>query len=139
MVENNLLVVVESPWAGLGAGPKAVDYLRACIRDTLSRGEIPWASHAMLAYTRALYEEDEEQRNEGIEVCKRMIFSHAQKVVFYLDHGLSEGMRKAFIWARMHGKPTEGRLIYSEYNDAVIAAIIGGKPVATTLALHKGS
>lgn len=107
-----MLVVLESPWAGLDAGPKAEAYLRNCIRDSLAREEIPWASHAMLALTRALYEEDPDQRAEGIETCKRMIQLHAQKVVVYADHGISTGMRAAITWARMHGKPVELRTIY---------------------------
>lgn len=109
-----MLVVLESPWAGLDAGPRAEAYLRNCLRDSLARDEIPWASHAMLALTRALYEEDPEQRAEGIEVCKKMIKDHAMKVVVYADHGISSGMRQAIVWARMHGKPVEVRKIFPE-------------------------
>lgn len=118
-----MLVVLESPWAGLGAakatslreleGCPAVDYLRQCIRDSLARGEIPWASHAMLALTRALYEEDPDQRQEGIDVGKDMIKTHAALVAAYTDHGISKGMREAITWARMHGKPVEFRKIYA--------------------------
>lgn len=111
-----MLVCIESPWAGLDAGERAIAYLRNCIRDSLSRSEIPWASHAMLAHTRALYEEDEEQRNEGIDVCKRFIKDRADLVVVYCDHGVSRGMKEAIRWARMHGKKVEFRMIYSESN-----------------------
>lgn len=106
------LVVIESPWAGLGAGERAADYLRQCIRDALARGEIPWASHGMLAATRALYEEDEDQRAEGLEVNRSMILHHADLIVFYTDHGMSAGMRMARQWAGMHGKKIEERKIY---------------------------
>lgn len=106
------LVVIESPWAGLGAGERALIYLRQCIRDSLARGEIPWASHAMLANTRALYEEDEEQRAEGLEVNKAMILGHAQLVVFYTDHGMSQGMQAARRWCSMFGKKVEERKVY---------------------------
>jgi hypothetical protein len=106
------LVVIESPWAGLGAGERALDYLRNCIRDSLARGEIPWASHAMLAHTRALYEEDEDQRAEGLETNREMIRCHAQLVVFYTDHGMSPGMKLARQWAGMHGVRIEERKIY---------------------------
>lgn len=119
-----MLVVLESPWAGLGADKAtslakledcpAFTYLRACIRDSLSRGEIPWASHAMLALTRALYEEDPDQRQEGIDVGKAAIKNLAGKVAAYTDHGISPGMKQAILWARMHGKPVEFRKIYSE-------------------------
>lgn len=106
------LVVIESPWAGLGAGERAANYLRQCIRDSLARGEIPWASHAMLAATRALYEEDEDQRHEGLEVNKAFILHYATLVVFYTDHGMSPGMALARRWAGIHGKTTEERTIY---------------------------
>ena len=69
------LVVVESPWAGLDAGDKAKHYLRQCLRDSIARGEIPWASHAMFAWTEALYEGDEEQRAEGMLLNKKMILN----------------------------------------------------------------
>lgn len=113
-----MLVVVESPWRGLANKrlpdpyAKSKHYLRQCLRDCLVRGEIPWASHAVLAWTRALYEEDADQRAEGIQVCKDMIQHHAQKVVLYVDFGITTGMHEALIWARMHGKPTEERRIY---------------------------
>lgn len=106
------IVVIESPWNGLDGGRKAQVYLRACIRDALSRGEIPWASHAMLAWTDALYEADEEQREEGMLVNKAMI-SRADLVVFYVDHGMSKGMDRAWTWATYAGRPRERRTIYS--------------------------
>jgi hypothetical protein len=107
-----MLVVIESPWAGLGAGEKAKKYLRACIRDALARNEIPWASHAMLAWTEALYETDEEQRSEGINVNKLMILK-ADLVAFYVDKGMSAGMHLAQRWCVMHGKKFEKRTLYA--------------------------
>jgi hypothetical protein len=107
---NGLLVCIESPWAGLDAGEQAKNYLRMCIRDSLAREEIPWASHAMLAWTRALYEEDPEQRAEGLEVAKKMIMK-CELVAFYLDKGESEGMREARIAAVSMGKKYTVRYI----------------------------
>lgn len=107
-----MLVVIESPWAGLGAGEKAKKYLRACIRDSLARDELPWASHAMLAWTEALYETDDEQRAEGIEVNKRMVL-RADLIAVYTDHGISAGMAVAIRYARMHGKKVAERRIYT--------------------------
>jgi len=106
------LVVIESPWAGLDAGTKAKKYLKGCIRDVLARNEIPWASHAMLAWTEALYESDEEQRAEGILVNKSMIL-RADLVALYVDHGISKGMEAAKLWSAMHGIPMEKRTLYT--------------------------
>lgn len=106
------LVAIESPWAGLGAGERALEYLRACIRDSLSREELPWASHGLLAHTRALYEEDPDQREEGLETNRQFIRYHCSFVALYVDHGISPGMLMARRWAVMHGKRTEERRIY---------------------------
>jgi hypothetical protein len=104
-------VVIESPWAGLGGGEKAQRYLRACIRDVLSRNEIPWASHAMLAWTEALYDDDPEQRSEGLEVNKRVI-ERADLVAFYVDFGMSPGMKLAWKWAKYRQVKAVSRTIY---------------------------
>ena len=106
------IVAIESPWAGLDAGTKAKRYLRNCIRDSLVRGEIPWASHAMLAWTEALYEMEEEQREEGMEVNKQMI-QKVDLVAFYVDFGMSKGMERAWLWAGYMGKKREKRTIYA--------------------------
>jgi hypothetical protein len=111
-----MFVSVETPWRGLGAGEKAQAYLRACIRDALARDELPWASHAMLAWTRALYDEDPDQREEGLKVHKEVIRTKVDKIVFYVDHGMSSGMRNARTWAIMQGKPFEERRIYENRN-----------------------
>lgn len=108
------LVAVESPWAGLGAGEKAAEYLRNCLRDSLAHDELPWASHCMLAMSRALWEEDEDQRAEGLEVNRDFIQHYATKVIFYTDYGMSPGMQKARLWAGMYGKAIEFRKIYGE-------------------------
>jgi len=105
------LVVIESPWAGLGGGEKAKRYLRACLRDALARNEIPWASHAILAWTEALYEADEEQRAEGLEINKRMI-ERADLVAFYVDFGMSPGMQMAWKWAKYRQIKSVSRTIY---------------------------
>ena len=79
---------------------------------SLARNEIPWASHAMLAWTEALYETDEEQRSEGINVNKLMILK-ADLVAFYVDKGMSAGMTIAQRWCVMHGKKFEKRTLYA--------------------------
>jgi hypothetical protein len=106
-----MLVVLETPWAGLGAGEKAKTYLRACIRDVLARGEIPWSAHATLSWTSALYDADEEQRAEGLDVKKRMILC-ADILAIYTDKNITNEMQTAITWARMHGKKVDMRRIY---------------------------
>jgi hypothetical protein len=108
------LVGIETPWAGLDAGgPKSMEYLRAALRDSLSHGELPWASHCTLAMTRALYEEDPDQRAEGLDVNCAFIQHYATAVIFYIDHGMSNGMKQARQWCGLYRKPFFFRKIYS--------------------------
>ncbi len=110
-----LLVGIETPWKGLdGGGERALDYLRNALRDSLARGELPWASHCMLAMSRALYDEDIDQREEGLLVNQNFILHYASKVVFYTDHGMSEGMLRARTWCGLYSKPFEFRKLYKD-------------------------
>lgn len=81
-------VIIESPYAGNVA--EHMRYLQRCIRDSLARGESPYASHQML--TQALDDATPEERKAGIEAgfAWRM---HAETTVVYWDYGISEGMR----------------------------------------------
>jgi len=92
------LVIIESPWRGAKNISIAKEYLRACIRDSLFRGEVPWASHAMLCWTEALLDEEVEQREEGIQINFQMI-ERADLIAFYVDKGLSKGMERAWLVA----------------------------------------
>jgi hypothetical protein len=67
-----------------------------------------------MAWTRALYEEDADQREEGIQVNKDFIRRYAEKVVVYTDHGISPGMKAAIQWAGIHGKPIEYRRVFTD-------------------------
>jgi hypothetical protein len=87
-------VVIESPYAGCVPLHKA--YLQACIRDCLSRGETPYASHQML--TEALDDNVPEDRELSISSGLSMrdfIFLHGGYAVYYADLGWSSGMQRA--------------------------------------------
>lgn len=82
------LVVVESPFAG--DRERNAAYLRDAMRDSLERGEAPYASH--LIYTQVLDDDVPEERALGIEAG----FAWGQQatlVAVYADLGLSHGMR----------------------------------------------
>lgn len=85
---NKPLVIIESPYAGDVNLHEA--YLRRCIRDSILRGEAPFASHRM--YPGALSEETE--RGLGIE-CGFAWWRVAEFVAFYIDLGWSHGMHTA--------------------------------------------
>jgi hypothetical protein len=83
------LVILESPYAG--EVDENLRYGRACVHDSLLRGEAPIASH--LLYTRPGILDDAvpEERRLGIEAglawgCV------AQLTAVYVDRGVSPGM-----------------------------------------------
>lgn len=81
------LVVIESPYSGDVEGN--LQYVRRCIRDSLSRGEAPIASHAL--HTQFLDDTDPAQRALGIEAGLAW-YRVADKCVVYKDRGVSSGM-----------------------------------------------
>lgn len=86
------LVIIESPYAGNVKGN--VDYARQCIADSLMRGESPIASHLLYTQEGILKDEHEHERRLGIDAGLAW-HSVADAVVFYLDRGMSKGMKEA--------------------------------------------
>lgn len=84
------LVIIESPYAGDVKQNRA--YLETCIRDSVYRGESPYASHKML--TDALDDNIKEERDLGI-ACGLELRRRADLRVFYVDLGWSGGMLAA--------------------------------------------
>lgn len=98
--------MIESPYAGDVAANVA--YLEECIRDSLARGEAPYASHGF--FPGALDDNDPEQRALGIQAG--FAWGECAEVrVFYLDLGMSPGMVKGLAEAKRLGQQTEQRWI----------------------------
>lgn len=97
-VVKSRLIIIESPYAG--SIEANLLYLRRCIRDSLLRGEAPFASHQM--YLGALDDEIPEERLKGI-LAGFAWWPSADGVIFYLDLGWSRGMRAALGRARSMG------------------------------------
>lgn len=89
MDEGMRRVIIESPYAG--DVERNLRYLRACLRDSLLRGEAPFASHAIYTQPGVLDDHDPEQRRMGIEAGFAWWIG-AAAVVFYTDLGWSRGM-----------------------------------------------
>lgn len=84
------LVILESPYAG--DIERNVRYARACVRDCLSRGEAPLASHLLYTQPGILCDEVPDECVWGIKAgfaWRR----HAIATVVYTDLGISSGMR----------------------------------------------
>lgn len=101
-------VIVESPFAG--DVERNVRYARAALRDCLSRGEAPIASHLLLTQAGVLDNTIPEERDLGIEAGLAWGVM-AEATVVYNDLGISRGMMYGIRRARKEGRPIEFRTI----------------------------
>jgi hypothetical protein len=99
-------VIIESPYAG--DIPANVEYARAAVRDSLSRGEAPIASHLLYTQPGILRDELPDERQWGIDAG--LSWRHVSEgTVVYTDRGISRGMEYGIAAARSAGKPVEFR------------------------------
>lgn len=106
-------VILESPFAG--DVKNNIKYARACVRDSLIRGESPIASHLLYTQKGVLQDEIPEERQWGIDagLAWKCV---AEKHVFYVDHGMSTGMKYALKYATENSLPVEFRELYKIIN-----------------------
>jgi hypothetical protein len=106
-------VILESPFSG--STPEAtndnIEYARACLRDSLLRGEAPLASHLLYTQPGVLDDGVPVERQHGIE-AGLLWGSAAEKTVVYTDRGISRGMRYGIANAEAAGRPVEYRQLY---------------------------
>jgi len=100
------LVILESPYAGDVVAN--VEYARRCVRDSLTRGEAPIASHLLYTQPGILDDNDPVERAQGIDagLAWRKV---AEASVVYTDRGISPGMRYGIDAALRAGRPVEFR------------------------------
>lgn len=102
------LVILESPFAGDTV--RNSTYGRACVRDSLLRGEAPIASHLLYTQPGILDDNKIDDRKLGIEAglaWKRVAYAS----VVYTDLGISHGMKYGIEQAEAAGVPIEYRKI----------------------------
>lgn len=102
------LVILESPYAG--DVKRNVEYARKCIRDSLSRGEAPIASHLLYTQPGILNDDIPEERQWGIDagLTWKVV---ADLSVVYTDYGVTKGMEYGIKAAEEAGIPVEYREI----------------------------
>lgn len=102
------LVIIESPYAG--DVETNVAYARACVRDSLLRGEAPIASHLLYTQPGILDDDILDERQHGIDagLAWRAV---AQGCVVYTDRGISRGMEYGIAAATAAGLPVEYRTL----------------------------
>lgn len=109
-------VIIESPYAG--EVDLNVAYLQSCLRDSLLRGEAPFASHGLYTQPGVLDDKDPEERELGMRAGFAWRDA-AELTVFYIDRGFSGGMIRAlrecldrdypYEFRSVHERPYQGR------------------------------
>lgn len=100
------LVIIESPYAG--NVDRNLRYLRACLKDSLQRGESPYASHGLLTQPGVLDDNDTNERALGIKAGYEW-YRVADAAVFYCDLGWSPGMKLSAEHVKYNAIPFEFR------------------------------
>lgn len=106
-------IVIESPFKD---EPMALHYLGECVKDSISRGEAPFASHGF--YTRWLEDSDPTQRDQGID-CQLALIRATQFAVFYTDLGISRGMQEALQFCNRFGISIEFRELGEDWRKKI--------------------
>lgn len=121
------LVIIESPYAAeSGEGRKRFDeYLRACLRDCLYRGEAPFASHALYTLPGVLDDDLAAERELGIKAGLRW-GKCADLTAVYVDHGISLGMYRGIAQAIEERRPVELRSLEGEDTRPIADSIVRG-------------
>lgn len=99
-------VILESPYAG-DVGEN-LTHLRACLRDSLLRGEAPFASHGLYTQPGVLDDTVPAERDAGIK-AGFVWRPRAVKTVVYVDRGISGGMALGIDHAKSCGHVIEFR------------------------------
>jgi hypothetical protein len=100
------LVLIESPYAG--DVEKNIAYARACMRDSLYRGEAPFAMHLLYTQPGILNDAVPEERNWGIEAGLAW-GKFAEITAVYSDLGITPGMEIGIQRAKKEGRKIEYR------------------------------
>lgn len=102
------LVVIESPYAG--EIETNVTFARACIKDSLRRGESPIASHLLYTQPGILSDQKPASRNYGLRAGWAW-YRSADACVVYVDRGISGGMKQGIEAAELAGVVVEYRTL----------------------------
>lgn len=101
-------VIIESPYAG--DVERNERYARACLADSLKRGEAPIAFHLLYTQDGVLDDTKPEERAAGI-AASQFWYHSAELVAIYRDLGMSNGMLVGMDYAEQLRLPTEFRLL----------------------------
>jgi len=86
------------------------EYAKACMRDSIWRGEAPYASHLLYAQPGILDDLIPAEREYGIEAGLAW-GDRADLTAVYTDLGISGGMQRGIERAQKAGRPIEMRQV----------------------------
>lgn len=102
------IAIIESPFAG--DIETNLRYARAAVRDSLLRGEAPYASHLLYPQAGILRDDVPEERMLGI-TAGFAFREFAQITAVYVDRGISKGMQLGIEDAKQRGHRIEMRQV----------------------------
>lgn len=106
------LVILESPFAASNGKTveENIQYARRCVRDSLSRGEAPIASHLLYTQEGILDDLIPEERQWGIDAgLAWKAVAHGS--VVYTDYGITKGMEYGIAAAKATGLTVDFRTL----------------------------
>jgi len=107
-------VDIESPYSGKNEEEikRNILYARACVKDSLLRGEVPFASHLFDTQPGILNDNIPEERDMGINAGKELIEALPNiATIVYQDLGISRGVQYGIDRATQNGRNIEYRLL----------------------------
>lgn len=105
-----MITIIESPFAGDIEGN--ITYARACVKDSILRNEVPFASHLIYTQPGILDDSDPKQRLLGV-TTGHMLYYTARLCAVYTDLGISQGMKDGILVAQSLNVPIEYRTLYT--------------------------
>ncbi len=105
-MQDMSLVIIESPFAG--DVDTNIKFARACMRDSLNRGEAPFAMHLLYTQEGILSDDIPEERSWGIEAGMAWA-KHAGLTAVYTNLGSTPGMEIGIQRAEEDGRQIEYR------------------------------
>jgi hypothetical protein len=112
-------VDIETPY--MASTPESVTrnirYARACVRDSLLRGEIPFASHLFYTQSGILDDNVPSERERGILAGKSIIEMLNATTVVYTDLGTSRGMELGIEMAKRDKRNIEYRVLGENWEE----------------------
>lgn len=107
-----LRVLIESPFSAPTKQQirRNISYARACVRDSVLRGEAPWCSHLFYTQDGILDDTLAAERQRGIALGLSW-GQAAQASAVYIDLGVSAGMTYGVAEALREGRPVVCRAL----------------------------